>query len=110
MDVKSAFLYGKIEEEVYVCQPPGFKDQDFPNRVYKVKGLHQALRAWDKCDILVVQVYVDDIIFGSTKKSLCIEFEKMMHTKFQMSSMGELTFFLGLQVKQKEDGIFISQD
>ncbi|GJZ02210.1 putative ribonuclease H-like domain-containing protein [Tanacetum coccineum] len=52
----------------------------------------------------------DDIIFGSTKKSLCIEFEKIMHKKFQMSYMGKLTFFLGLQVKQKEDGIFISQD
>ncbi|GJU10548.1 putative ribonuclease H-like domain-containing protein [Tanacetum coccineum] len=140
MDVKSAFLYGKIEEEVYVCQPPGFEDPDFPDRVYKVEkalyGLHQAPRAWyetlstylldngfqrgkidktlfirrDKGDILLVQVYVDDIIFGSTKKSLCTEFEKMMHKKFQMSSMGELTFFLGLQVKQKEDGIFISQD
>ncbi|GJV78985.1 putative ribonuclease H-like domain-containing protein [Tanacetum coccineum] len=140
MDVKSAFLYGKIEEEVYVCQPPGFEDPDFLDRVYKVEkalyGLHQAPRAWyetlstylldygfkrgkiDKTlfirrykgDILLVQVYVDDIIFGSTKKSLCTEFEKMMHKKFQMSSMGELTFFLGLQVKQKEDGIFISQD
>ncbi|GKC47932.1 uncharacterized mitochondrial protein-like protein [Tanacetum coccineum] len=64
----------------------------------------------DKDDILLVQMYVDDIIFGSTKKSLCTKFEKMMHKKFQMSSMGELTFFLGLQVKQKEDGIFISQD
>ncbi|GJS55086.1 putative ribonuclease H-like domain-containing protein [Tanacetum coccineum] len=140
MDVKSAFLYGKIEEEVYVCQPPGFEDPDFPDRVYKVDkalyGLHQAPRAWyetlstyllengfqrgqidkalfikrDQGDILIVQVYVDDIIFGSTKKKLCTEFEKMMHKKFQMSSMGELTFFLGLQVKQKEDGIFISQD
>ncbi|GJV25652.1 putative ribonuclease H-like domain-containing protein [Tanacetum coccineum] len=140
MDVKSAFLYGKIEEEVYACQPPGFEDPDFPDRVYKLEkalyGLHQAPRAWyeilstylldngfqrgkidkalfivrDKSDILLVQVYVDDIIFGSTKKSSCIEFEKMMHKKFQMSSIGELTFFLGLQVKQKEDGIFISQD
>ncbi|GKE17525.1 putative ribonuclease H-like domain-containing protein, partial [Tanacetum coccineum] len=140
MDVKSAFIYGKIEEEVYVCQPPEFKDPDFPDRVYKVEkalyGLHQAPRAWyetlstyllnnrfqrgkinktlfirrDKCDILLVQVYVDDIIFGSTKKLLCTEFEKMMHKKFQMSSMGELTFFFGLRVKQKEDGIFISQD
>ncbi|GJZ33379.1 uncharacterized mitochondrial protein-like protein, partial [Tanacetum coccineum] len=63
-----------------------------------------------KGDILLVQVYVDDIIFGSTKKELCIEFEKLMHEKFQMSSMGELTFFLGLQVQQKKDGIFISQD
>ncbi|GJT98854.1 putative ribonuclease H-like domain-containing protein [Tanacetum coccineum] len=61
-------------------------------------------------DILLVQVYVDDIIFGSTKKSLCIDFEHIMHKRFQMSSIGELTFFLGLQVKQKEDGIFINQD
>ncbi|GKE75321.1 putative ribonuclease H-like domain-containing protein, partial [Tanacetum coccineum] len=114
MDVKSAFIYGKIEEEVYVCQPSGFEDPDFLDRVYKVEkalyGLHQAPRAWDKGDILLVQVYVDDIIFGSTKKLLCIEFEKMMHKKFQMSSMGELTFFLRFQVKQKEDGIFFSQD
>ncbi|GKA42274.1 putative ribonuclease H-like domain-containing protein [Tanacetum coccineum] len=140
MDVKSAFLYGKIEEEVYVCQPPGFEDPDFPDRVDKVKkelyGLHQAPIAWyetlstymldngfqrgkinktlfikrHKDDILLVQVYVDDIIFGSTMKELCIAFEKLMHEKFQMSSMGELTFFLGLQVKQKKDGIFISQD
>ncbi|GKA33652.1 putative ribonuclease H-like domain-containing protein [Tanacetum coccineum] len=101
MDVKSAFLYGKIEEEVYVCQSPGFEDSDFPDRVYKVEkalyGLHQAPRAWyetfstyllengfqrgqvdktlfikrDQGDILIVQFYVDDIIFGSTKKKLC---------------------------------------
>ncbi|GJS12167.1 putative ribonuclease H-like domain-containing protein [Tanacetum coccineum] len=111
---QSAFLYGKIEEDVYVYQPPGFEDPDFPDRVYKVEkafyGLYQAPRAWDKSDILLVQVYVDDIIFGSTRKKMYTEFEKMMHMKFQMSSMGELTFFLGLQVKQKEDGIFISQD
>ncbi|GJZ08198.1 putative ribonuclease H-like domain-containing protein [Tanacetum coccineum] len=104
MDVKSVFLYGKIKEEVYVCQPPGFEDPDFPDRVYKVE------KALYKGDILLVQVYVDDIIFGSTKKELCIAFEKLMHEKFQMSSMGELTFFLGLQVKQKKDDIFISQD
>ncbi|GJV85155.1 putative ribonuclease H-like domain-containing protein [Tanacetum coccineum] len=140
MDVKSAFLYGRIEEEVYVCQPPGFEDPDHPDKVYKVVkalyGLHQALRSWyetlakyllgnrfhrgkidqtlfikrQKGDILLVQVYVDDIIFGSTKKELCIIFLKLMKDKFQISSMGELTFFLGLQVKQKEDGIFISQD
>ncbi|GJZ99618.1 putative ribonuclease H-like domain-containing protein [Tanacetum coccineum] len=140
MDVKSAFLYGQIEEEVYVCQPPGFEDPDYPDKVYKVVkalyGLHQAPRAWyetlanyllgngfhrgkidqtlfikkQKGDILLVQIYVDDIIFGSTKKELCTEFEKLMKDKFQMSSMGELTFFLGLQVQQKKDGIFISQD
>ncbi|GJS19608.1 putative ribonuclease H-like domain-containing protein [Tanacetum coccineum] len=140
MDVKSAFINGKIKEEVYVFQPLGFEDPDFPDRVYKVEktlyGLHQAPRVWYetlstylldngfqrgkinntlfirrvKGDILLVQVYVDDIIFGSTKKMLCTEFEKMMHKKFHMSSMGELTFFLGLQVKRKEDEIFISQD
>ncbi|GJS37363.1 putative ribonuclease H-like domain-containing protein [Tanacetum coccineum] len=140
MDVKSAFLYGTIEEEVYVSQPLGFVDPEFPEKVYKVEkalyGLHQAPRAWyetlstylldngfyrgqiDKTlfikrvkgDILLVQVYVDDIIFGSTKKSLCIDFEQIMHKRFQMSSMGELTFLLDLQVKQKEDTIFISQD
>nr|GEV01313.1 hypothetical protein [Tanacetum cinerariifolium] len=80
MDVKSAFLYGKIEVEVYVYQPPGFKDPEFPDRVYKVE------------------------------KEICTEFEKMMHKKFQMSSMGELIIFLRLQVTQKDDGIFISRD
>ncbi|GJY53973.1 putative ribonuclease H-like domain-containing protein [Tanacetum coccineum] len=105
MDVKSAFLYGTIDEEVYVSQPPGFVDPDHPKKVYKVVkalyGLHQAPRAWyatlstflekhgykrgtidktlfikrDKKDIMLVQVYVDDIIFGSTKKSWCDEFE-----------------------------------
>ncbi|GJU94800.1 putative ribonuclease H-like domain-containing protein [Tanacetum coccineum] len=192
MDVKSAFLYGQIEEEVYVCQPLGFEDPDHPDKVYKVVkalyGLHQAPRAcstkeelWlqvqqrkdgifisqDKYvdDILrkfnytdvksastpvdlekplvkdgdgtdvdehlyrsmigslmyltasrlnimfaIKEVYVDDIIFGSTNKELCTAFEKLIKDKFQMSSMGELTFFLGLQVQQKEDGIFISQD
>ncbi|GJW24170.1 putative ribonuclease H-like domain-containing protein [Tanacetum coccineum] len=224
MDVKSAFIYGTIEEEVYVHQPPDFVDPAHPNKVYKVikalyglhqdprayyetlssflmengfrrgtidktlfikrkksdimlvqvyvddiifgstkksmctefeecfvdpahpnkvykvikalYGLHQAPRAWyetlssflmengfrrgtidktlfikkKKSDIMLVQVYVDDIIFGSTKKSMCTEFEECMHKRFQMSSMGELTFFLGLQVKQQSDGIFISQD
>ncbi|GJS17485.1 putative ribonuclease H-like domain-containing protein [Tanacetum coccineum] len=123
-----------------IIQPPGFVDPEFPEKVYKVEkalyGLHQAPRAWyetlstylldngfyrsqiDKTlfikrvkgDILLVQVYVDDIIFGSTKKSLCTDFEQIMHKSFQTSSMGELTFFFDLQVKQKEDGIFISQD
>ncbi|GJT50074.1 putative ribonuclease H-like domain-containing protein [Tanacetum coccineum] len=113
MDVKSAFLYGTIDEEVYVSQPLGFVDPKFPKKVYKVMkalyGLHQAPRAWTRM-ISCIQVYVDDIIFRSTKRSWCDEFEALMKSRFQMSSMGELTFFLGLQVKQKEDGIFISQD
>ncbi|KAI3770657.1 hypothetical protein L6452_01798 [Arctium lappa] len=139
MDVKSAFLYGTIDEEVYVCQPPGFENPSYPDRVYKLKkalyGLHQAPRAWydtlstyllenrferriidktlyikrSKKDTLLVQIYVDDIIFGSIKDQMCIDFEKLMHKSFKMSSMGELTFFLGLQVKQQKDGIFISQ-
>nr|GEW53188.1 retrotransposon protein, putative, unclassified [Tanacetum cinerariifolium] len=140
MDVKSAFLYGTIDEEVYVMQPPGFQDPEFPDRVYKVKkaiyGLHQEPRAWygtlskyllangfqrgtidqtlfirkHKGEFLLVQVYVDDIIFGSSNPQLCREFEALMHDKFQMSAMGKLTFFLGLQVLQKKDSIFLSQD
>lgn len=139
MDVKSAFLYGSIDEEVYVCQPPGFENPLHPDKVYKLKkalyGLHQAPRAWydtlstyllandfergvidktlfikkKKKDTLLVQIYVDDIIFGSTNDLMCKEFEDLMHKSFKMSSMGELTFFLGLQVKQKKEGIFISQ-
>nr|GEW98614.1 retrovirus-related Pol polyprotein from transposon TNT 1-94 [Tanacetum cinerariifolium] len=89
MDVKSTFLYGTINEEVHVMQPPGFQDLKISDRVYKVEkamyGLHQAPRAW-------------------------YEFEALMHDKFQMSAMGELTFFLGLQVLQKKDGIFLLQD
>nr|GEV40121.1 uncharacterized mitochondrial protein AtMg00810-like [Tanacetum cinerariifolium] len=131
---------GKIEEEVYVCQPSEFEDPDFPDKVYKVKKvlyrLHQAPKAWyetlsiylldngfqrekidktlfikrHKGDILLVQLNVDDIIFGFTKKELCIAFERLMHEKFQMSYMRILTFFLGLHVKQKKDCIFINQD
>nr|GEU51124.1 hypothetical protein [Tanacetum cinerariifolium] len=105
MDVKSAFLYGTIDEEVYVMQPPGFQDPEFLARVYKVaKAIRQ------RGDFILVQVYVDDIIFGSSNLQLCREFEALMHEKFQMSAMGELNFFLGLQVLQKEDVIFLSQD
>nr|GEX78632.1 putative ribonuclease H-like domain-containing protein [Tanacetum cinerariifolium] len=125
MDVKSAFLYGTIKEEVYVYQPPRIEVLDYLYKVYKVVkalyGLHQEPRAWyetlanyllkngfqmgkidqtsfikkQKGDILPVQEYVDDIIFRSTNKDLCKAFEKLMKDKFQMSSMGELTFFLG---------------
>nr|GEZ46960.1 putative ribonuclease H-like domain-containing protein [Tanacetum cinerariifolium] len=122
---------------VYVCQPPGFEDPHYPDKVEKaLYCLHQAPRAWyktlstyllenkfrrgiidktlfikkDKGDLLLVKVYVDDIIFGSTEKSLCTEFEGLIYKKFQISSMGELTFFLGLRVMQRDDGIFISKD
>nr|GEZ70383.1 hypothetical protein [Tanacetum cinerariifolium] len=91
MDVKSVFLYEKIEEEVYVCQPTGFEDLDFLDRVYKVEkasyGLHQAPRAWHKGDILLVKVYVDDIFFGSTKKELCIAFERFTKVKTASTPM-----------------------
>nr|GEV25817.1 hypothetical protein [Tanacetum cinerariifolium] len=113
MDVKSAFLYETIEEEVYVCQPPGFEtlaNYLLENGFHRRKIDQTLFIKKQKGDILVVQVYVDDIIFGSTNKDLCKAFEKLMKDKFQMSSMGELTFFLGLQVKQKQDEIFISQD
>nr|GFA15029.1 putative ribonuclease H-like domain-containing protein [Tanacetum cinerariifolium] len=65
---------------------------------------------WQRGDFIPVQVYVDDIIFGSSNPQLCREFKALMHEKFQMSAMGELNFFLGLQVLQKKDGIFLSQD
>ena len=126
MDVKSAFLNGFILEEVFVEQPPGFEDISKPNYVYKLKkalyGLKQAPRAWyerlsnflinkdfvrgkvdttlfikhSKSNMLVVQIYVDDIIFGATNNDLCQEFAKMMQAEFEMSMMGELNFFLGL--------------
>ncbi|GKE79331.1 putative ribonuclease H-like domain-containing protein, partial [Tanacetum coccineum] len=110
MDVKSAFLYGTIEEEVYVSQPLGFMDLEFLEKVYKVEkalyGLHQASRAWYE----TLSTYLLDNGFyrGQIDKTLFIK--RVKDDILLMSSMGELTFFLGLQVKQKEDGIFISQD
>nr|GEW20223.1 putative ribonuclease H-like domain-containing protein [Tanacetum cinerariifolium] len=116
MDVISTFLYGTIEEEVYVYQPLGFEDLDYPDKVYKVVkalyGLHQDLRAWYEtlANYLLDNGFqrrkIDQTLFIKRQKA----FEKLMKDKFQMSSMGELAFFLGLQVKQKKDGIFISQD
>ncbi|GJS68925.1 retrovirus-related pol polyprotein from transposon TNT 1-94 [Tanacetum coccineum] len=139
MDVKSAFLNGFINEEVYVAQPPGFIDFAKPNYVYKLKkalyGLKQAPKAWyDRLkaflikhnysmgmvdntlftkkkysNLIIVQIYVDDIIFGSTCQEMCDDFAKIMHDEFEMSMMGELNFFLGLQIKQLDDGIFFNQ-
>ncbi|KAJ9544736.1 hypothetical protein OSB04_024443 [Centaurea solstitialis] len=139
MDVKSAFLNGNLKEEVYVKQPPGFENEKYPNHVYFLNtalyGLKQAPRAWyerlssflttnglnkgttditlfykkQNDDVLLVQIYVDDIIFGSTNVSMCTKFESLMQSDFEMSMMGELTFFLGLQVKQSSEGIFIIQ-
>ncbi|KAH9670992.1 CCHC-type domain-containing protein [Citrus sinensis] len=133
MDVKSAFLNGYIMEEVYVKQPPGFENEKFPDHVYKLSkalyGLKQAPRAWyDRLkiflldndfsmgkadttlfvkhknqDILIVQIYVDDIIFGSTNELLCKDFSSRMSQEFEMSMMGELKYFLGLQIKQNEE-------
>ncbi|GJY67798.1 retrovirus-related pol polyprotein from transposon TNT 1-94 [Tanacetum coccineum] len=140
MDVKTAFLNGSLKEEVYVAQPDGFVDPDHPEKVYRLRkalyGLKQAPKAWyDKLsnflmskgftkgtidptlftikygeDILLVQIYVDDIIFGSTNPKFSKRFEKLMHSRFEMSLMGEIKFFLGLQIHQSPHGIFINQD
>ncbi|GJV72776.1 retrovirus-related pol polyprotein from transposon TNT 1-94 [Tanacetum coccineum] len=139
MDVKTTFLNGPLKEEVYVAQPEGFVDPDHPEKVYLLRkalyGLKQAPRAWyDELsnflmskgftkgtidptlfkikygeDILLVQIYVDDIIFGSTNPKYSKRFEKLMHSRFEMSLMGEMKFFLGLQIHQSPKGIFINQ-
>jgi len=139
MDVKSAFLNGFIEEEVYVRQPPGFESAKFLDRVFKLRkalyGLKQAPRAWyarlksfllksgfvmgsvDKTlfllsrggDTLIVHIYVDDIIFGGSSHALVSKFAEQMSSKFEMSLMGELQFFLGLQIKQSPEGTFVHQ-
>ncbi|GJY30573.1 retrovirus-related pol polyprotein from transposon TNT 1-94, partial [Tanacetum coccineum] len=139
MDVKTAFLNGPLKEEVYVAQPDGFVDTGHPEKVYRLRkalyGLKQAPRAWyDELsnflmskgftkgtidptlftirygeDILLVQIYVDDIIFGSTNPKYSKKFEKLMHGRFKMSLMGEMKFFLELQIHQSPRGIFINQ-
>ncbi|GJR68296.1 retrovirus-related pol polyprotein from transposon TNT 1-94 [Tanacetum coccineum] len=139
MDVKTAFLNGNLREEVYVSQPDGFVDPDKPNYVYKLKkalyGLKQAPRAWydmlssflisndfskglvdptlfirrEGKELLLVQIYVDDIIFAASTPELCDLFAKIMCSKFKMSMMGKISFFLGLQISQSPRGIFINQ-
>ncbi|GJS61509.1 putative ribonuclease H-like domain-containing protein [Tanacetum coccineum] len=139
MDVKTIFLNGNLQEEVYVSQPDGFVDPDNPNHVYKLKkalyGLKQAPRAWydmlssflisqdfskglvdptlfirkEGKELLLVQVYVDDIIFAASTPELCDLFAKIMCSKFKMSMMGKISFFLGLQIFQNPRGIFINQ-
>jgi hypothetical protein len=137
--VKSAFLNGVIQEEIYVRQRPGFESPKYPDRVYKLSkalyGLKQAPQAWyarlktfllehgyvigsvDKTlftlnhstDFLLVPIYMDDIIFGGSSHTLVSRFQEMMESEFQMSMIGELTFFLGIQVKQTKQGIFVHQ-
>jgi hypothetical protein len=139
MDVKSAFLNCVIQEEVYVRQPPSFESPKYPDRLYKLSkalyGLKQASQAWyarlkmfllehgyvmgsvDKTlftlnhgtDFLLVQIYLDDIIFGGSSHTLVSRFQEMMESEFQMSMMEELTFFLGIQVKQMKQGTFVHQ-
>nr|GEV28702.1 retrovirus-related Pol polyprotein from transposon TNT 1-94 [Tanacetum cinerariifolium] len=139
MDVKNAFLNGKLKEEVYVKQPPGCESSEFSDYVCKLDkalyGLKQAPRAWyetlftffiqnkfargridntlfiykSERNVLLVQVYVDDIISSSTSYKLCKQFENLITKKFEMSMMGELTYFLGLQIKQDDKGISIFQ-
>nr|GEX27184.1 retrovirus-related Pol polyprotein from transposon TNT 1-94 [Tanacetum cinerariifolium] len=139
MDVKTVFLNGNLQKKVYVSQPDGFLDPDNPNHMYKLKktlyGLKQAPRAWydmlssflisqdfskgsvdptlfirrNGNDILLVQIYADDIIFAASTPELCDLFAKIMRSKFKMSMMGKISFFLGLQISQSPRGIFINQ-
>nr|GEU45634.1 hypothetical protein [Tanacetum cinerariifolium] len=112
MDMKTAFLNDNLREEVYVSHPDGFVDPDNANHVYKIKkalyGLKQAPRA-DGKELLLVQIYVDDIIFAAYTPELCDLFAKIMSLKFKMSMMGKISFFLGLQISQSPRGIFINQ-
>ncbi|KAJ9565842.1 hypothetical protein OSB04_001808 [Centaurea solstitialis] len=120
MDIKNAFLNGKLNEEVYVAQPPGFVDPKFPDHdtlstFLLSKGFEHGkidstlfLKKYPK-HILLVQIYVDDIIFGSTNPKFCEKFDLLVKTEYKMSMTGDLTYFLGLQIKPSEKGIFINQ-
>ncbi|GJV85796.1 retrovirus-related pol polyprotein from transposon TNT 1-94 [Tanacetum coccineum] len=137
MDVKTAFLNGILKEEVYVSQPEGFVNQDHPIHVFRLKkalyGLKQAPRAWydllskfllsqkfikgvvdltfftrkEGNDLILVQIYVDDIFFASTILIFCDKFAKLISKRFKMSMMGH--FLLRLQISQSPIGIFINQ-
>nr|GEZ16785.1 hypothetical protein [Tanacetum cinerariifolium] len=113
MDVNTMFLKGNLREEVYVSQPDGFVDQDNPNHVYNHKkalyGLKQALCVWNGNDLLLVQIYVDDIIFAASTSELCDLFANLMCSKFKMSMIGKFSFLLGLQISQSPRGIFINK-
>ncbi|GJZ39883.1 retrovirus-related pol polyprotein from transposon TNT 1-94 [Tanacetum coccineum] len=108
MDVKIAFLNGPLKEEFYVSQPDGFVDPNFPNHVYKLKKDLYGLKRHGG-DILLVQVYANNIIFGSTNPYFSKCFANLMKNNFEMSMMGELKFFLVLQFHQSPCGIFVSQ-
>ncbi|CAM8920413.1 unnamed protein product [Rhodiola kirilowii] len=140
MDVKSAFLNGLLNEAVYVAQPEGFEDPHHLDHVYQFKkalyGLKQALRAWyerltvflidhgyvrggvdktlfvkhTRSHFIFAQIYVDDNVCGSNAQKLVDQFVEQMQSESKMSMVGEMTYFLGLQVKRKADGIFISQN
>ncbi|KAG7563872.1 Integrase catalytic core [Arabidopsis suecica] len=140
MDVKSAFLNGELEEEIYVAQPPGFIVEGEEEKVLRLRkalyGLKQAPRAWygridsyflqhgfqrsmndaalyvmkkDK-DILVVSLYVDDIIVTGNNTQLIDKFKEEMKLEFEMTDMGLLNYFLGMEIIQDDQGVFLSQE
>ena len=140
MDAKFSFLNGVLQEEVYIDQPQGYVKKNEENKVYRLKkalyGLKQALRAWysridnyfkkmgfkrcpfentlyikeNKGNILIIGLYVDDLIFTGNNHYEIEEFRKNMMQEFEMTDLGLLHYFLGIEVKQDENGIFISRE